>query len=193
VRATAGPRNIDPSPSPRTNKNTWSLVDQLKFTCRGHRAVNISGDYQDAFELNEKVHTVMMTILCDSGTHLGIMATNIMDNFANEVKPQQLRHFFNLHICNLDNIELFYQYYYKNVLMQQPADFLHLNLGVYSPESIGQKRDWIQKWTKAEHRTFTERFVVFMAASLIFDTINSCAADAFESTGVLHDLVKAIC
>jgi hypothetical protein len=135
----------------------------------------------------------MMIILCDSGTHLGIMATNITDNFAREVKPQQLRHFFNLHICNLDNIDLFYKFYYENILMQQPADFLHIILSVNSPESTGQKRDWIQKWTKAEHRTFAKCFVAFTAVMMIFDTINSCAANAFESNGVLHDLVEAIC
>jgi intergrase/recombinase len=119
------------------------------------------------------------------------MAMNITDNFACEVKPQQLRHFFNLHTCNLDNIDLFYQHYYKNVLMQQPADFLHLSLGVYSPESIGQKRDWIKKWTKAQHRTFAERFVAFTAVTLIFDTVNSCTANAFESIDVLRGLVEA--
>jgi hypothetical protein len=66
------------------------------------------------------------------------MAKNTMDNsFAREVKSQQLRHFFNLLICNMDNIDLFYQYYYyKNVFMQQPADFLQHNLGVYAPELI---------------------------------------------------------
>jgi hypothetical protein len=90
------------------------------------------------FELDRKAHFLMMTILCDHGTHLG-MAKNITDNFAREVKPQQLHHFFNLHICNLDNINLFYQHYYENVLKQQPADFLHHNLGVYSPESLKQK------------------------------------------------------
>jgi hypothetical protein len=101
--ATAGPRNINLSPSPRTNENAWSLVDQLKLTYWGHRTtVNISGYYQDALELDKKVHTVMMTILCDHGTHLGVMATNIMNNFAREIKPQQLRQFFNLHMCNLD-------------------------------------------------------------------------------------------
>jgi hypothetical protein len=94
-----------------------------------------------------------MTILCDCSTHLGIMATNITNNFAREVKPQQLRHFFNTHVCNLDNIDLFYQHYYKNVLMQQPVDFLSLNMGIYSPESIKKKRELIKKWTKAEHRT----------------------------------------
>jgi ribonucleotide reductase beta subunit family protein with ferritin-like domain len=132
-----------------------------------------------------------MTVLCDHGTQLGIMATNITDNFAREVKPQQLCHFFNLHTCNLDNIDLFYQDYYANVLMQQPTDFLQLNIGVYSPESIGKKRDWIQKWTKAEHRTFAERFVAFTAATLIFDTVNSCATDAFKSIGILRGLVEA--
>jgi hypothetical protein len=66
------------------------------------------------------------------------MAKNITDNFAQEVKPWQLRHFFNLHICNLDNIDSFYQYYYENILMQQPADFLYHNLGVYSLMSIEQ-------------------------------------------------------
>jgi hypothetical protein len=44
---------------------------------------------------------------------------------------------------------------------------------------------WIQQWTKAEHRTFAERCVAFTAATLrIFDTDNSCAADAFESIGI---------
>jgi hypothetical protein len=59
----------------------------------------------------------MMTILCNRGTHLGVMAKNITDNFAREVKPQQLHYFFYLHICNLDNIDLFYQYYYENIFM----------------------------------------------------------------------------
>jgi ribonucleotide reductase beta subunit family protein with ferritin-like domain len=157
-------------------------------------SINTAGDYQDVFELNRKAHTgVMMTIFCDRGTHLGVMAKKIMDNFAWEVKPQQLCHFFNLHICNMDNIDLlFYQHYCENVLMQQPADFLHLNLVVYSPESIKQKHDWIQKWTKTEHRTFAEHFVAFMAATLIFDTVNYCTADAFKNNGILHGLVEGI-
>jgi hypothetical protein len=173
--ATTGPRNINPSQSPRTNENAWSLVNQLKLTWWGHSF--IAGDYQDVFELDKKAHIVMMTT---------------MDNFAREVKPQQLHHFFNLHICNLDNIDLFYQYYYENVLMEQPTDFLYHNLGVYSPVSIEQKRDWIQKWTKTEHRTFSERFVTFTAASLIFDTVNSCTANAFKNNDVLHGLVEGI-
>jgi ribonucleotide reductase beta subunit family protein with ferritin-like domain len=188
--ATTGPRNIDPSLRPRTNENAWSLVDEVKTTYWGHRSVNILGNYQDVLELDKKVHTIMMTILCDRGTHLGVMATNITNNFAHEVKPQQLRHFLNLHVCNLDNNDLFYQYYYENVLMQQPADFLNLNMGIYSPELIGKKRDWIQKWTKAEHRTFAECFIAYTAATMIFDTINTCAADAFESIGVLRSLVE---
>jgi hypothetical protein len=75
--------------------------------------------------------------------------------------------------------------------MQQPADFLHLNMGVYSPEPIGKKRNWIQKRTKAKHHTFAECFVAFTSAMLIFDTVNSCAANAFESIGVLCCLVEA--
>jgi hypothetical protein len=75
--------------------------------------------------------------------------------------------------------------------MQQPAVILNLNMGVYSLESIEKKREWIQKWTKAEHRTFAERFVAFTAVMVIFDTTNACAADAFESIGVLRDLVEA--
>jgi hypothetical protein len=173
---TAGLRNIDPSPSPRTNENAWSLVDQLKMTYWGHRSVDILNDYLNVLELNPKARKVMMTILCDRGTHLlGVMATNITNNFACEVKPQQLRQFLNIHMCNLDNIDLFYQHYYKHVLMQQPADFLHLNLGAYYLEPIEKKRNWIQKWTKAD-RTFAERFVAFTAAMLIFDTVHSCAA-----------------
>jgi hypothetical protein len=98
-----GKVTINPSPSPRTNENAWSLVNQLKLTWWGHSSVNIAGDYQDVLKLDKKAHIVMMTILCDCGTHLGAMAKNIMDNFVWEVKPQQLRHFFSLHICNLDN------------------------------------------------------------------------------------------
>jgi hypothetical protein len=119
------------------------------------------------------------------------MATYITNNFAHDVKPQQLRHFFNIHVCNLDNIDLFYQHYYENVLMQQPVDFLSLNMGVYSPEPIEKKREWIKKWTKAEHHTFAERFIAFTAATMIFKTVNTCAADAFESIDVLCGLVEA--
>jgi hypothetical protein len=109
--ATAGLRNIDPSQSPRTNENAWSLVDQLKMTYWGHHFVDISKDYLDVLERNPKAHKeVMMIILCDRGTHLGVMATNITNNFAREVKHQQLWHFFNLHTCDLDNIDLFCQH-----------------------------------------------------------------------------------
>jgi hypothetical protein len=75
--------------------------------------------------------------------------------------------------------------------MQQPADFLQLNIGVYSPELIRKKCDWIQKWTKVEHRTFAERFVAFTAATLIFDTINFCAVDTFKNIGFLRGLAEA--
>jgi hypothetical protein len=76
--------------------------------------------------------------------------------------------------------------------MQQPTDFLYHNLGVYSPVPIKQKCDWIQKSTKTEHHTFAECFVAFTAASLIFDTVNSCTADAFKNNDVLQDLVDGI-
>jgi hypothetical protein len=59
---------------------------------------------------------------------------------------------------------------------------------MYSPEAIGKKRDWIQKWTKAEHRTFAECFVAFMAATLIFDTVDFCAVDTFKNIGILCGL-----
>jgi hypothetical protein len=163
----------------------------MKLTYWGHSSIDTTGDYYNVLKLDKKTHSVLMTVLCDHGAQLGIMATNITDNFAREVKPQQLRHFFNLHTCNLDNIDLFYQDYYKNVFMQQPINFLQLNTGMYSPESIGKKRDWIQKWTKAEHRTFAERFVAFTAATLIFDTVNFCAVDTFENIGILRGLVEA--
>jgi hypothetical protein len=93
--AMTGPRNIDPSLRPRTNENAWSLVNELKTTYWRHRTINILGDYyQDVLELDKKAHTIMMTILCDRGTHLGIMVTNITDNFVHEVNSQQLHHFF---------------------------------------------------------------------------------------------------
>jgi hypothetical protein len=148
--ATTGPRNINPLLRPRTNENTWCLVNELKTTYWSHRSVNISGDYQDVLELDKKAHTVLMTILCDPGTHLGIMATNITNNFVREVKPQQLCHFFNTHVCNLDNIDLFYQHYYENVLMQQPVNFLSLNMGIYSLESIKKKVQMDQKMDKSQ-------------------------------------------
>jgi hypothetical protein len=34
--------------------------------------------------------------------------------------------------------------------------------------------------------------VAFTAATLIFDTVHSCAADTFENIGIHHGLVKAI-
>jgi hypothetical protein len=75
--------------------------------------------------------------------------------------------------------------------MQQSVDFLSLNMGIYSLESIEKKREWIKKWTKAEHRTFAERFVAITAATMIVETVNTCAADAFESINVLCGLVEA--
>jgi ribonucleotide reductase beta subunit family protein with ferritin-like domain len=77
--------------------------------------------------------------------------------------------------------------------MQQTVDFLFHNHDVYAPEpSIGQKREWIQKWTKSKHPTFAKWFVAFTAATLIFDTINFCAIEAFENAKVLRGLVEGI-
>jgi hypothetical protein len=77
---TAGPCNINPLPKPRTNQNVWSLVTQMKFTYWGHSSIDMTGDYYDVLKLNKKAHTVLMTVLCDHGTQLGIMATNITDD-----------------------------------------------------------------------------------------------------------------
>jgi hypothetical protein len=133
-----------------------------------------------------------MTILCDCSFQQGAMAQNITDNFVHEVKLQQLRHFLNLHTCNLDNVDLFYQSHIKNALMQQPDDLLFHNPAVYTSKLISQKCNWIQKWTKAQCRTFAECFVAFTAAMLLtFDTVNICAIDAFEHNNVLPALSKA--
>jgi ribonucleotide reductase beta subunit family protein with ferritin-like domain len=48
----------------------------------------------------------------------------------------------------------------------------------------------VQKWTRAEHRTFAERFVAFTAAELIFGTANQCAIQAYEDKGILQGLVQ---
>jgi hypothetical protein len=122
-------RSRDPEPT--------KTLGVLLMSSRPPTGVIAPSTYRETIKTSlnwtKKAHTIMMTILCDCGTHLGIiMATNITDNVVHDVKPQQLRHFLNLHVCNLDNNDLFYQYYYKNVLMQQPADFLNLNMGVYS-------------------------------------------------------------
>jgi hypothetical protein len=120
------------------------------------------------------------------------MAKNITDkNFAREVKPQQLRQFLNRHTCKHDNTDLFHRYYVKKVFMQEPEDFLYYNLEVYSTEEIVGKINWIQKWTRAEHRTFAERFAAFASAELIFNTTNQCAIQAFEKGDIFPGLVEA--
>jgi hypothetical protein len=120
------------------------------------------------------------------------MAKNITDkNFAREVKPQQLRQFLNRHTCKHDNTDLFHRYYVKKVFMQEPEDFLYYNLEVYSTEEIVGKINWIQKWTRAEHRTFAERFAAFASAELIFNTTNRCAIQAFEKGDIFPGLVEA--
>jgi hypothetical protein len=61
-----------------------------ELTYWGHSSIDTTGDYYDVLKLGKKTHSVLMTVLCDHGAQLGIMATNITDNFAREVKPQQL-------------------------------------------------------------------------------------------------------
>jgi hypothetical protein len=56
---------------------------------------------------------------------------------------------------------------------------------------LGDIGSVVKKWTKAEHRTFAERFIAFTAATMIFKTVNTCTADAFESINVLRGLVEA--
>jgi hypothetical protein len=51
---TAGLRNINPLPKPRTNENAWSLVTQMKFTYWGHSSVDTTGDYYDVLKLDKK-------------------------------------------------------------------------------------------------------------------------------------------
>jgi ribonucleotide reductase beta subunit family protein with ferritin-like domain len=76
--------------------------------------------------------------------------------------------------------------------MQKPEDFhFHSNMGAnHASEAIENKNEWVQKWTRAEHRTFAERFVAFIAAELIFGTANQCAIQAFEDKGILQGLVE---
>jgi hypothetical protein len=42
-----------------------------------------------------------------------------------------------------------------------------------------------------QHRTFAECFVAFTAATMIFETVNTCAANAFESIDILCGLIEA--
>jgi hypothetical protein len=126
-----------------------------------------------------------MTIMCNHGTKQGVMAKNIMDNFAREVKPQ-LRQFLNGLVCKHDNANLFHlDYVLKKVFMQEPEDFHYYNLGNYAAEEIADKINWIQKWTRAE------RFVAFAAAELIFGSTNRYAIQAFENNEIFPGLVLA--
>jgi hypothetical protein len=75
------------------------------------------------------------------------------------------------------------------VFMQEPEDFHYYNLGIYSPKEIGDKINWVQKWTRAEHRTFAECFVAFAAAKLIFGSTNRFTIQTFENNDIFPSLV----
>jgi ribonucleotide reductase beta subunit family protein with ferritin-like domain len=75
--------------------------------------------------------------------------------------------------------------------MQNPQDFYYYNLGIYSPEEIKDKSNWIQKWTRAEHLTFAERFVAFAAAELIFGTTNQCAIQSFKDRMIFPGMCES--
>jgi hypothetical protein len=188
---TLGARLITPAPYKRCNEDAWRLVSQITCAEWGYSTLNISTDHFDSLEIGPNGHRVFMTIMCDHGTKQGVMAKNITDNFAREIKPQQLRQFLNRYICKHDNADLFHLDYVKKVFMQEPEDFHYYNLGLYSPEEIGDKINWVQKWTRAEHRTFTERFVAFAAAEFIFGTTNRFAIHTFEINEVFPGLVLA--
>jgi hypothetical protein len=132
-----------------------------------------------------------MTIMCNHGTKQGIMAKNITDNFAREVKPQQLHQFLNQLVCKHDNADLFHLDYVKKVFMQEPEDFHDYNLGNYALEEIANKINWIQKWTRAEQCTFTERFITFAAAKFIFRLTNQYAIQVFKNNKIFPGLVLA--
>jgi hypothetical protein len=112
-----------------------------------HSIIDISQDHFVS-KSTRTPHTFLMMIICDHGMKQGLMATNVTNNFARELKPQQLRHFFNQHVCHHDNIDLFYGSLHLGRYMQDPQDFYYYNLGIYSSEEIKDKNK-IQKWTRA--------------------------------------------
>jgi hypothetical protein len=188
---THGARLITPAPYKRCNEDAWRLVSRITCAEWGYSTLNISTDHFDSLESSPNGHRVFMTIMCDHGTKQGVMAKNITDNFAREVKPQQLRQFLNRLVCKHDNADLFHLDYVKKVFMQDPEDFHYYNLGNYASEEITDKISWVQKWTRAEHRTFAERFVAFAAAELIFGSTNRYAIQVFENNEIFPGLVLA--
>jgi hypothetical protein len=51
--------------------------------------------------------------------------------------------------------------------------------------------EWIEKWMKAAHRTFAERFFTFTAAKFIFGTTNRCAIkSSFKNKNILPGLTE---
>jgi hypothetical protein len=188
---TRGARLIKPASNKRCNEDAWRLVTRVTMAYWGHSTVNISTDHFDSLEISRDGHKVFMTIMCDHGTKQGVMAKNIADNFAREVKPQQLRHFLNRYTCKHNNADLFHLHYVKMVFMQDPEDFHYYKLGAYSLEEIAGKINWIQKWTRAEHRTFAKRFAAFPSAKRIFNTTNQCAIHAFKNSNTFPGLVEA--
>jgi ribonucleotide reductase beta subunit family protein with ferritin-like domain len=174
-----------------SNEKAWDFVARIKMSAWEYSVVDVSKDFLDSMDASPDARKTLTTIMCDHGTKQGTMSKNITNNFAREVKPIQLRHFFNIHACNHDNIDLFYYFYVEKALMQKPEDFYFHNMGAnHASEAIENKNEWVQKWTRAEHRTFAERFVAFIAAELIFGTANQCAIQAFEDKGILQGFVE---
>jgi hypothetical protein len=134
-----GARLIKPSPHMHCNEDARYLVQRIKMAVWENSIIDVSQDHFDSLKIDKNTHTILKMIICDHGAKQGLMAKNVTDNFAREVKPQQLRHFFNQHVCHHDNIDLFYAHYIKNVYMQDPQDFYFYNLGVYSNEEIKEK------------------------------------------------------
>jgi hypothetical protein len=110
---TRGAQLIKTASFKRYNEDAWYLVTRVTMADWGHSTVNISTDHFDSLEISRDGHKAFMTIMCDHGAKQGVMAKNITDNFAREVKPQQLHQFLNRHTCKHDNTDLFHRYYVK--------------------------------------------------------------------------------
>lgn len=171
---------------PIQDDGLWDLYKHAVASFWTVEEVDLVPDRKSWAELNDSERDFIKTVLSFFAVSDGLVNSNLLMNFANEVEDSASQCFYGFQIA-IENIHAEMYALLIEAYVQCPQERLDLFDGITNNESIEKKADWCLKYTDRSV-PFQERLVAFAIVEGVFFSASFASIFWLKSRGLMPGL-----
>jgi ribonucleoside-diphosphate reductase subunit M2 len=176
---------------PITCASTWALYKNAEASFWTAEEVDL---HQDRSDFTNKLSTTEQQLITSTlgffASADGIVAENLVENFAAEVKLPEARCFYGMQIA-MENIHNEMYCLLIDTIVTDPKEKSKLFHAIITDPSVKAKADWALHWCNAKSRSFAERLVAFAAVEGIMFSSSFATIYWFKQRGLMPGLTHS--